>query len=185
MAILPIVTYNDPFLRKKTKPVSNFNDDLSSFIANLFETMYNSEGVGLAAPQVGSSKSVFVIDVDNMVEDEQEESFGPLAFINPEIIEMGKTKIPMDEGCLSIPEVNDKVLRPERIVITYTDQSFTERTQEFTGWNSRVIQHEYDHLKGILFIDYLSAFRKRMHKSALEEIDKGLRATTYPLKPKV
>jgi peptide deformylase len=185
MAILPIVTYNDPVLRKETVAVTEFNDQLTAFIGDMFETMYNSEGVGLAAPQVGESLSVFVIDADNMVDDEEEESYGPLAFINPEIIEMEGPKIPMDEGCLSIPQVTDKVIRPERVVVKFTDQSFTERTIEFTGWTSRVIQHEYDHLKGILFIDYLSTFRKRMHKADLEEIDKGLRETSYPLKPKV
>lgn len=183
MSVLPIVTYNDPVLREKTKPVEDFNDELTTFIQDLFETMYNSEGVGLAAPQVGSNLSVFVIDADNMVE-EGEESFGPLAFINPEIVEKKGGKVPMDEGCLSIPQVTDKVIRPETVVVKFLDQTFQPRLHEFTGWVSRVIQHEYDHLQGILFIDYLSAFRKRMHKSDLIEIERGERETSYPIKSK-
>tara|TARA_R110000868_G_scaffold408928_4_gene693260 strand:- start:2033 stop:2587 length:555 start_codon:yes stop_codon:yes gene_type:complete len=183
MAVLPIVTYNDPVLRKKTEYISDFTDETSQFIADLFETMYNSEGVGLAAPQVGISLQVFVIDADNMM-DEDEELLGPMAFINPKIIEKKGHQIPLDEGCLSIPEVTDKVLRPETVVVKYIDEDFVEQTIEASGWLARVIQHEYDHLQGILFIDYLSAFRKRMHKSDLKEIDEGLRETKYPIKPR-
>ena len=183
MAILPVVTYNDPILRKKTEPITEYNQELITLIKDMFDTMYNSDGVGLAAPQIGLSKSVFVIDADNMV-DEGEEAFGPLAFINPQIIEKKGKQIPMDEGCLSIPQVNDKVIRPEGVVIKFKDQEFNDREMEFIGWPSRVIQHEYDHLQGILFIDYLSIFRKRMHKKDLEEIENGLRETSYPLTPK-
>ncbi|GAB5409869.1 MAG: peptide deformylase [Balneolaceae bacterium] len=183
MAVLPIVTYNDPVLREKTKPITEFSEETRKFIADLFETMYNSEGVGLAAPQVGKSLQVFVIDADNMM-DEDEELPGPMAFINPKIIEKKGRQIPMDEGCLSIPDVTDKVLRPETIVINYKDENFKDQTLEATRWLARVIQHEYDHLQGILFIDYLSAFKKRMHKADLKEIDEGLRETKYPILPK-
>ncbi len=184
MAILPIVTYNDPVLRKKTEPITEFTDEVRQFVADLFETMYNSEGVGLAAPQVGVSHQVFVIDADNMM-DEEDELPGPMAFINPKIIEKKGRQIPLDEGCLSIPEVTDKVLRPETVVVEYKDENFEDQTIEATAWLARVIQHEYDHLQGILFIDYLSAFRKRMHKSDLKEIEEGLRETKYPVKPKL
>ena len=183
MAILPIVTYNDPVLRKKTEPITEFTDEVRQFVADLFETMYNSEGVGLAAPQVGVSLQVFVIDADNMMDDDDELP-GPMAFINPKIIEKKGRQIPLDEGCLSIPEVTDKVLRPEAVIVEYKDENFEDQTIEATEWLARVIQHEYDHLQGILFIDYLSAFRKRMHKSDLKEIDEGLRETKYPIKPK-
>ena len=183
MAILPIVTYNDSVLRQKTKRVTEYTDEMVTLVQDMFETMYNSDGVGLAAPQIGLSLSIFVMDTDHMVE-EGEESFGPLAFINPEIIEKKGKQIPMDEGCLSIPNVNDKVIRPETVVVKFYDQNFSEREMEFAGWPARVIQHEYDHLMGILFIDYLSAFRKRMHKNDLEEIEKGQRDTSYPIKPK-
>ncbi len=180
MSILPIVTYNDPILRQETEDIEELTDEIKTFISDMFETMYNSDGVGLAAPQVGSSQSIFVMDADAMIE-EGEPALGPLAFINPEIIELKGDKIPMDEGCLSIPLVTDKVSRPETIVIKYLDQNFNKREDEFSGWISRVIQHEYDHLKGVLFIDYLSAFRKRMHKSDLKEIENGERETSYPI----
>lgn len=183
MAILPIVTYNDPVLRKKTEPITEFSNETRQFVADLFETMYNSEGVGLAAPQVGKSIQVFVIDADNMM-DEDEELPGPMAFINPKIVEKKGRQIPMDEGCLSIPEVTDRVLRPETVVVEYKDENFEDQRIEVTRWLARVIQHEYDHLQGILFIDYLSAFRKRMHKADLKEIEEGLRETKYPIKPK-
>lgn len=183
MAVLPIVTYNDPLLRQKTSPVTEFNHEITTLVNDMFETMYNSDGVGLAAPQVGRTCSVFVMDADHMAE-EGEETYGPLAFINPQIIEKKGNQIPLDEGCLSIPKVTDKVIRPEIVVVKFKDQSFQDRQVEFKGWAARVVQHEYDHLQGILFIDYLSAFRKRMHKSALEEIDKGLRETEYPIKPR-
>jgi len=183
MSILPIVTYNDPILRQKTEPVTELTDEIKELISNMFETMYNSDGVGLAAPQIGVSKSIFVMDADAMI-DEGDPALGPLAFLNPEIIEKKGEDVSMDEGCLSIPQVTDKVTRPDTIVIKYLDQNFNEREEEFSGWVSRVIQHEYDHLQGVLFIDYLSAFRKRMLKSDLKEIDSGERETSYPVKPK-
>ena len=183
MPVLPIVTYNDPVLREKATPVTEFNDETAQFVDDLFETMYNSEGVGLAAPQVGVSLRIFVIDADNMIE-EDEEPVGPIAFINPEIVEKKGRQIPLDEGCLSIPEVTDKVIRPEAVRVKYLDENFEEQELEADGWLARVIQHEYDHLEGILFIDYLSAFRKRMHRGDLEEIDAGMRETKYPIRPR-
>ena len=161
MAILPIVTYNDDVLREKAKPVTEFNEETKELIDNMFETMYNSDGVGLAAPQIGVSLRIFVIDADNMLEEENEKP-GPLAFINPEIVEKSGRKIPLDEGCLSIPEVTDKVIRPEGVKVTFKDQNFEDREIDADGWVSRVIQHEYDHLEGILFIDYLSKLKKTM-----------------------
>lgn len=183
MPVLPIVTYNDPVLRKKGEAVQEFNDETREFIENMFETMYNSEGVGLAAPQVGVSLRVFVLDADNMLDDDEEKP-GPMAFVNPEIIEKKGLKVPMDEGCLSIPDVTDKIIRPETVVVKYKDENFEDQEIEASGWLARVIQHEYDHLDGILFIDYLSAFRKRMHKADLKEIEAGERKTRYPIKPK-
>ncbi len=180
MAILPIVTYNDPMLRKETAPIKELTDEITTFIQDMFDTMYNSNGVGLAAPQVGSLLSIFVIDADAMLE-EKEPAFGPLVFINPKIKEKKGDIISMDEGCLSIPDIIDKVSRPEKIFIEYYDSNLIKRTTEFSGWTSRVIQHEYDHLQGKLFIDYLSAFRRRMHKSDLKEIASGQRETNYPI----
>jgi peptide deformylase len=142
--------------------------------------MYNSDGVGLAAPQIGKSLKLFVMDGDPVLEDD-EEKYGVMVFINPEIVEKKGKKIPMDEGCLSIPDIREKVFRPETIVIRYQDENFQEKEQEFSGWMARIIQHEYDHLKGILFIDYLSSFRKRMVKSDLQEIDSGNVEVEYPI----
>lgn len=183
MAVLPIVTYNDSVLREKAEPIEEITDELREFIDDMFETMYNSEGVGLAAPQVGVLKRIFVIDADNMV-DEEEEEYGPIAFINPVIVEKKGRQVPLDEGCLSIPDVKDTVVRPEGIVVRYKDENFEDQELDVAGWMARVIQHEYDHLDGILFIDYLSAFRRRMHKSDLKEIEAGERETKYPLTPK-
>ena len=183
MSVLPIVTYDDDVLRKKAKPVNENSEEIQTFIEDLFETMYNSNGIGLAAPQVGTSLRIFVIDADGVM-DEEEELYGKMAFINPKIIEASDDQVSMDEGCLSIPEITDKVKRPSRIKVQFLDQNFNEKELDVDGWMSRVIQHEYDHLDGVLFIDYLSIFRKRMHKSDLEEIAAGERETKYPLVPK-
>lgn len=183
MSILPIVTYNDTVLREKTKAISELTKPIIELIDNMIETMYNSDGVGLAAPQIGKSLRIFVMDGDPVLDDE-EEKHGVLVFINPEIIGKKGKKVPMDEGCLSIPEIREKVFRPETIVIKYKDRDFKEQEKEFSGWMSRIIQHEYDHLNGILFIDYLSSFRKRMIKSELEEIELGEIEVEYPILPK-
>jgi len=185
MAILPIVTYNDPVLRKKTKPVSDNSEKLQKMINDMFETMYNSAGVGLAAPQIGKSIQLFVTDTDAMTEEEDEErKYGPLVFINPEIVNLEGEKVKFEEGCLSIPELRDEVTRPELVTITYLDEEFNKQELTASGWMSRVIQHELDHLKGILFIDHLSAFKRRLHKKKLQQIDKGRLETEYPLVPR-
>lgn len=186
MSVLPIVTYNDPILRKKAEPVQENSDQLQSLIDDMFDTMYNSSGVGLAAPQIGKLERVFVADIDVMVEeDEEEETPGPLVFINPVIVDKSGEKIKMEEGCLSIPEVRDEVPRSEKITVNYLDRDFNPQTLNADGWLSRVIQHETDHLNGVLFIDYLSAFRKRIHKSLLSKIDEGSQKTDYPLVSKL
>lgn len=182
--ILPIVTYNDPVLRNKTEKIEENSEELQNFIDNLFETMYNSNGVGLAAPQVGKSLQVFVTDSDGITEETDEPDAGPMVFINPEIIESGGEELKMEEGCLSIPEVRDEVVRPDRIKIRFLNRDFEEQELEVDGWLSRVIQHEYDHLQGILFLDHLSAFRRRLHRSRLKKIENGLFETDYPLVPK-
>lgn len=183
MSILPIVTYNDSVLRKETKPVEEFTDEIITLINNMIDTMYNSDGVGLAAPQIGKSLKIFVMDGDPVLE-EDDEKLGLMVFINPEIVKNSDKKVSMDEGCLSIPEIREKVTRPDTITIRYRDINFEEQEQEFSGWLSRIIQHENDHLNGVLFIDYLSAFRKRMIKGDLEEIKTGARETEYPQVPK-
>lgn len=182
--VLPIVTYNDSVLRKKAESVKENSDDLQEFIDDLFDTMYNSNGVGLAAPQVGRSIQLFVTDSDAMTEESEEPDIGPLVFINPEIVESGGEELKMEEGCLSIPEVRDEVVRPDLIKVRYLNRDFEEQELEVDGWLSRVIQHEYDHLQGVLFLDHLSAFRRRLHRSRLKKIEQGLLETDYPLIPK-
>ncbi|TVQ65711.1 MAG: peptide deformylase [Balneolaceae bacterium] len=185
MPILPIVTYNDPVLKRKADPVSFDNKELQKLIQDMFDTMYNSGGVGLAAPQIGKSIRLFVMDADAMTEElDEEQDLGPMVFINPVILSKEGEKSRVEEGCLSIPELRDDVSRPDRVTIRYFDQTFQEQTRVFDGWVSRVIQHEYDHLEGVLFIDYLSAFRRTFHKAALKRIETGQIETSYPVVPK-
>ncbi|HKL14687.1 MAG TPA: peptide deformylase [Balneolaceae bacterium] len=184
MAILPIVTYDDNILRQKTKPVKENSESLQSLLDDMFETMYNSNGVGLAAPQVGKLLQVFVMDADAITDELEETNLGPMAFINPEIIELSGEKVKMEEGCLSIPDVRDDVKRPLNAKVRYLNRRFEHQESEFSGWISRIIQHEHDHLQGVLFLDYLSAFKMRLHRSSLKKIDKGDIEAEYPLMPK-
>ncbi|TVR35388.1 MAG: peptide deformylase [Balneolaceae bacterium] len=185
MPVLPIITYDDPVLRAETKALEKNSGELQTLIDDMFETMYNSSGVGLAAPQIGKSLKLFVMDADAVTEElEDEEDLGPMVFINPEIIEVKGEKVRMEEGCLSIPDLRDEIVRPDITVVKFRDREFNEQTLEVSGWVSRVIQHEYDHLAGKLFIDYLSAFRRRLHKSLLKKIDSGKVEVDYPLAPK-
>lgn len=185
MAILPVVTYNDAVLTRKADPVEENSSSLQQLIEDMFETMYNSGGVGLAAPQIGKSLQLFVMDADPMTEDlDDEEDLGPMVFINPVIISKEGDRVRIEEGCLSIPDVRDDVSRPERVTLSYLDRNFQQKRESYDGWISRVIQHEFDHLQGVLFLDYLSAFRRAMHKSALKKIEAGLMETSYPLAPK-
>ena len=183
MSILPIVTYNDPILREKTQEVDSRTEVIDRFLEDLIETMYYSNGLGLAAPQVGSSHRIFVFDPDPMLEDD-EEKLGLIVCINPMIIEQSSQQVSMDEGCLSIPDVKDMVKRAETITLQYLDEHFVEHTRNFSGWPARIILHEYDHLDGILFIDHLSSFRRRMHKSQLKAIEAGEAEAPYPISPK-
>ena len=184
MAILPIVTYDDSVLRKKTKMMKENSESLQDLITDMFETMYNSSGVGLAAPQVGELLRLFVMDADAVTEELDETDLGPMVFINPKIVELTGEDVKMEEGCLSIPDVRDDVKRPLNVKLQYYDRDFNKQESEFSGWISRIIQHEHDHLEGVLFLDYLSAFRKRLHRSALKKIDLGEMETEYPLVPK-
>jgi peptide deformylase len=185
MAVLPIHTIDDQVLRDKAQPIEENTDELQELIDDMFETMYNSNGVGLAAPQIGREIRLFVLDADPMIpEDSDEQPRGPMAMINPEIVATGDDEVEMEEGCLSIPEVHGKVKRPDQITVKYLNRDFEEITIEVHGWLSRVIQHERDHLDGKLFIDYLSSFKRRMLKSKLNSIREGSMECEYPLVPK-
>lgn len=183
MAILPIVTFNDPLLRIQTKPVSEVNPALGKLIEDMFETMYNASGIGLAAPQVGREESLFVIDADSVLDD-GEKKHGPMAFINPEIVASDSKKVEFEEGCLSLPGLREKVKRPDEITVRYKNAEFQNVELKLNGWMSRVVQHELDHLKGVLFIDYLGSFRRRLIKSKLDSIRLGQVEPDYPLVPK-
>ena len=178
--ILPIVAYGDPVLKKKAKDITPEYPEFENLLNNMHETMYNASGVGLAAPQVGLPIRLFLVDTspfaedDELTEEEQEElkNFKQV-FINAEILEEKGDEWPFNEGCLSIPDVREDVFRKPKITITYQDENFKTHTNEFDGLIARVIQHEYDHIEGILFIDKLSSLKKRLIKGRLTNISKG------------
>lgn len=184
MSVLPIVTYNDDILRQKAEKVKKDSEALQQLIDDMFDTMYNSDGVGLAGPQVGELKRLFVMDADPMADELGEAKPGPMVMINPEIVEEGEQEVQMDEGCLSIPDVNAPVSRPEHIVVEYLDRDFNKQRLEAGGWLARVIQHERDHLDGILFLDYLSVFKRKLFGSKLKSIAEGTKKIDYPTVPK-
>jgi peptide deformylase len=178
--IYPVTVYGDPILRKKTEPITKDFKDLKGFIQNMFDTMYSSDGVGLAAPQVGHAIRIFILD-STSTDDEEPEGIKK-AFINPQILEKFGDEWIMNEGCLSLPEIREDVQRPESIRIKYMDEDFNEYDETYSGFNSRVIQHEYDHLDGILFVDYLNPLRKRILKTKLTAISKGKVIPKYRIK---
>jgi len=186
--IYPIVAYGDPVLRKKGKDIDKDYPDLQQLIDDMYETMYQAGGVGLAAPQIGKSIRLFVIDASGFVdEDEDEEDEEGLkdfkrVFINAEILEEAGEDWAFNEGCLSIPEVREDVDRAEEITIKYFDREFNEHTETFEGLKARVIQHEYDHIDGVLFTDYLSPLRKRIIKTRLGNISKGKVSVNYKMR---
>ncbi len=178
--IYPVTVFGDPVLRKKAEPITKEFPKLKEFVQNMFDTMYNSDGVGLAAPQVGQAIRIFVID--STIDDEDELPGIKKAFINPEILEKSGDEWVMNEGCLSLPEIREDVLRPETVKIKYVDEDFNEHIETYSGFTSRVIQHEYDHLEGVMFVDYLNPLRKRILKSKLSAISKGKVIPKYRIK---
>ncbi|SFW72826.1 peptide deformylase [Sinomicrobium oceani] len=187
--ILPIVAYGDPVLRKEAKDIDEKYPELQELIASMFETMYNAYGVGLAAPQVGLPVRLFVIDASPFAEDEDidEEERRVLenfrkVFINARILEETGEEWAFNEGCLSIPNIREDVYREEKITIEYFDENFVKHTEEYDGLIARVIQHEYDHIDGILFTDKLSALKKRLLKGKLANISKGKVKVDYKMR---
>lgn len=178
--ILPIVAYGDPVLKKKAKEISEDYPKLEELIDNMWDTMYNAYGVGLAAPQVGLPIRLFMIDPAPFADDEEldEEEIERLknmrkVFINPVITEEKGEEWAFSEGCLSIPEIREDIFRKPEITIEYYDENFNKHTETYAGLAARVIQHEYDHIEGILFTDKLSSLKKRLIKSKLSNISKG------------
>ncbi len=187
--ILPIVGYGDPVLRKVAEAISPEYTDLKDSIANMYETMYNAFGVGLAAPQVGLSIRLFVIDTTPFGEDEDlsEEKQLQLkgfkrTFINPKMIKEEGELWAFNEGCLSIPEVREDVYRNEKITIEYCEEDFVIKTEVFEGLIARVIQHEYDHIEGVLFTDLISSLKKQLIKKKLQNIMEGKTRPDYRMK---
>ena len=183
--VLPIYVYGHDALRQETEPVEENTDGLQSLIDDMIETMRNAAGIGLAAPQVGRTERLFVVDLtpmaDEMAEAEEPLPPQPMILINPEIVEESDETVDLEEGCLSIPEVREAVTRPEWIRMRYLDRTFEEQEIEAGHMLARVLQHERDHLDGILFTDYLSSFRKRLLQRPLREMVNGEVEADYPL----
>lgn len=184
---LPIVAYGDPVLRQDTEEVDEDYPDLKTLIDNMFETMYAASGVGLAAPQIGLPIRLFVVDASPFGEDDEDGPGDPSAkgfkrvFINPIMVEETGEKWAFSEGCLSIPHINEEVVRQQQIVINYLDENFDEQEEVLTGLAARVVQHEYDHIEGKLFIDKLGPLKKAMLKGKLDAISKGQIQVSYKM----
>ena len=177
--ILPIIGYGNPILKITSKDINNSYPNLKKLINDMYETMYNANGVGLAAPQIGKSIRLFIIDTapflnidENEIEGIKVESIKQ-TFINPVIIQESGDSWSFEEGCLSIPHIREDVKRKSDINIEFYDENFTLNKKSFSGIVARVIQHEYDHIQGILFTDKLTSFKKRLLKSKLNNIEKG------------
>jgi peptide deformylase len=175
---LAIVAYGDPVLKKVCEPIDESYPDLQQLINNMFETMYNANGVGLAAPQIGLPIRLFIVDTRG---DEDEEAYKKV-FINAQILEESGEPWTFNEGCLSIPEIREDVVRKPNIVINYFDENWVEHKEKVSDFPARVIQHEYDHIEGKLFTDKLSLLRKQLLKGKLDNIAKGNISTDYKMR---
>jgi peptide deformylase len=180
--ILTISAYGSPVLRKETEDIDKNYPQLQELIKNMFDTMTFAEGVGLAAPQVGLPIRLFVIDLSPLADDKPEYKNYRKVFVNPEIIEFSGNEVSLEEGCLSVPGVHEKVMRKDRVLINYFDEDFAEHEDIFSGYPARVIQHEYDHLEGHLFIDKISGIRKQLIKGKLNYITSGRANCKYKIK---
>jgi peptide deformylase len=175
--LLPITSYGMEILKKKTKPVENIDSNIIELLENMFYTMRHANGIGLAAPQVNLDKALTIVDISCI---EEYKNFKPVILINPVVEEFHGEAI-FEEGCLSIPDVRAEIKRPDQILVKYNDFDLNEVKQEFDGFLSRVIQHEIDHLNGILFVDYLSKQERKEYKKQLSDIKKGKITPDYPL----
>ncbi|MEM6725504.1 MAG: peptide deformylase [Bacteroidota bacterium] len=180
--ILPIYAYGQPVLKKVAEDISPDYPGLEELINNMWETMYKAQGVGLAAPQIGLPIRIFLVDTVQMMDEGKEEEGIKVAFINAHKIEEGGTPWEYEEGCLSIPDIRGDVERPAQIRLRYMDESFQEKETLFTGMNARVIQHEYDHIDGILFTEHLKPIKRRLIRRRLDNIRKGKVSADYKMK---
>jgi peptide deformylase len=187
--ILPVVAYGHPMLRKVCVPIDAQFPNLNTLIDNMWETMYYTNGVGLAAPQINQSIRLFVVDSLQIVEgadEEDKDNFKdekPIkqVFINPQIVELAGDDWKYNEGCLSIPKVREDVYRAEEVTLTFQDENFQSHTATYDGITARIILHEYDHIEGKLFIDHIKPLRRRLIKSKLDDITKGKISVDYKM----
>jgi peptide deformylase len=188
--ILPIIPYGDPLLKKESEEITADYPSLDLLIENMFETMYQAKGVGLAAPQVGLNIRLFIVDGAPFADEEGEEpdpravgmeSFKKV-FINPVMEEESGEVWAFQEGCLSIPKLRENVLRKSDILLSYYDEHWVFHEERFSGYAARIIQHEYDHIEGILFTDRLNPLKKKLVQKKLKQIAEGLITTDYKLK---
>ncbi|MEM0998489.1 MAG: peptide deformylase [Bacteroidota bacterium] len=183
--IYPIVAYGHPVLRQRAQEIGPDYPELETLLKDMYETMYNAKGVGLAAPQIGKPIRIFIVDgkplQDQADEDGEDLSQFKKVFINPEMLDESGEEWGFDEGCLSIPDVIEEVYREEHIRLRYQDATFEIHEESYSGIRARIIQHEYDHLEGKLFTDYVGGLRKQLIKSRLSKISKGKYTTFYPM----
>ena len=187
--ILPIVAYGDPVLRKLGKDVETNQLDIKALVANMWETMYNAKGVGLAAPQIGKALRLFIVDTTPFSDDEElsvaeQETLDGFkkVFINAQIQEETGSDWSFNEGCLSIPDIREDIVRKDTITLTYFDEDFKKYIETYDGLLARVIQHEYDHIEGVLFTDKLTPLKKRLLKGRLANISKGEISVDYRMR---
>lgn len=179
--ILPIVAYGSPVLRKVCDEITPDHPDLNTLIADMWETMYNSNGVGLAAPQINVPIRLFVMDSEQIFENQDEDEKGEYPdepgfkglFINARVIGLKGKEWAYNEGCLSIPKIREDIMRNEELIIEFEDENFILHTKTFNGITARIILHEYDHIEGKLFIDYLKPLKRKLMKRKLDDISKG------------
>jgi len=181
--ILPIYLYGQPILRKVTKDITPDYPNLKTLLDNMFETMYKADGVGLAAPQIGLEDRILVIDLSSHAKNDPSFMGFKKVFINAHIIERDGEEANVEEGCLSVPSIHEKVPRKNRIRIRYFDENFHPYDEVYEGFKARVVQHEYDHLEGVMFVDYVSGIRKQMIRSKLSKMLKGEVDCSYRVKP--
>lgn len=180
--IYPIVVYGSPILRQIAREIDENYPNLPSLISDMFDTMYKSDGMGLAAPQIGKSIRIFVVDATSLADEDPSLKDFKKAFINPKLQVLDEETLVMNEGCLSLPKIREDVDRHNKVRITYYDENWNFRDEEYDGLKARVIQHEYDHLDGILFIDKIPPLRKKMLKGKLNDITKCKVDVAYKIK---
>jgi peptide deformylase len=178
MAVLPITVYGDKILRKKVAKVTDIDDKIVKIVSDMFDTMHNANGIGLAANQIGINRQIFIVDISPV---EGYENYKPLVLINPKIISKSEETSTFEEGCLSIPELRADIIRPKGIYIQFFDLNMKEHSLEANDLLARVMQHEFDHLQGVLFIDYLDEESRGRYKKLISKIKKRRLEVNYPI----